>query len=351
MPCKPAQESPVLRQPIEITGNVHLADGRPATKATVLAKAGESNPIYLENGQPKSGYDESLVAAMTDDTGDFRLTVTSPLFTLLVLHEAGTQIVPHDQYVRSDSIYLDAWARIDGVAGAGAESLAERKILMNAGHFPGTDGPHLLWQADTRTDAEGRFAFDRVPARFEGEIRRVMTGPDGKETWGVSAGFVTAPGGNYSLSLGGREVVGRLDLPRARKNLRVSARIGAQRSTRPTPEGFEQMSAAEQWAWERFWWNCSDEGKQLRRLGSVYTCVRVEDDGRFRIEDVPVGLPLELVVEIDRPTSSVIADWIRRLRGRLERPADCLTRRFELPDSGDEISEPFDFGMVRLSAT
>jgi hypothetical protein len=338
----------VPREQIELTGNVRHANGRPAARATVFAKAGELKPIYFENGQlarftdydgPKLG-DPEIVTVKTNDVGEFRVRVTPPLFTLFVMHESGTQVVTHDQYIPEISISLDAWATISGEVRMPKVPTSEHSILMHSGHFPGTDGPYLLWHGEMRTDSKGRFVIDRVPANFEGGIRRVAQTTHGRSTWGFGAGFVTSPGEQYELNLGGRAVVGQLVLPSKRDDLFIQASIHRERLLLPPyPEGHESLSAADQWAWERSWWQ-SDEGKESTRRSHEGVFLQVDDEGRFRVEDVPSDVPLELDMELQPRESNWFGDLIRRIR---RRPKELKLRREVLIPSA---SDPHDVGLL-----
>ena len=105
------------------------------------------------------------------------------------------------------------------------------------------------------------------------------------------------------------------------------------------------MSAADQWAWERSW-RRSDEGKESMRRSHEGVLLQVDDAGRFRIEDCPIGTRLELDAELHARSWSVLSKLIRRLQRRTAEPILTVKRSIIIPKTDSSAEQPYDLGRV-----
>ena len=287
------------------------------------------------------GHDDSVVTE-AGDAGDFQLLVHSAKCTLFVVHEGGTKIVPHDQYAPDVPIRLDPWASIEGTVSNLNGPMAGAKIFMNGGHFPLEGGPQVLVCSTVRTDREGKFVFERVPAHFDGQVRRLVPSnvPD-RSSWGFGMGFLTSPGERESVHIAGHSVNGRIALPQPKDRLRIYAGIHTFYRVFPEPEGYAELSRADQWERYKSWFE-SEEGRRARRSQcfTIVTGCGVDDGGRFQIDDVPSDVPLELDLEIQPRERNWFGDLIRRLRRRPKQLK--LRRELVIPSASD----PYDLGVL-----
>ncbi len=76
---------------------------------------------------------------------------------------------------KSATLALQAWGKIKGEALIGRKPAANQVItVLRRDHQPGRPGAvHSFYNPETRTDAQGRFVFDRV-IPGAGEVARVI---------------------------------------------------------------------------------------------------------------------------------------------------------------------------------
>lgn len=294
----------------------------------------------LQLGFPE---DDDHFAATTDDEGRFALRAMAPrksLLTLYATHDQGTAFVPHDRYRPDARIELEPWMKLDGYAAFDGKPRSDAEIELTCHRVPG-NSPYLIDSSRVRTDSDGRFTFDRVPAGFNGSLRRVLD--DGSPGFGID--FMTLPDPRNNeietifprqLNLDGCTVTGRIQVPPMKQPF-VSALIHHAPQRFEPPGGFEQLSQQEQSSIFNDWFD-SPAGHASRQ-SCCYTVMRADEEGRFRVEDVPPG-DLEILIEIHELNYSPLRDlWqrIRRIRSSIQ-----FKRRFKNPGG----CEPIDLGLI-----
>jgi hypothetical protein len=262
------------------TSDGALAAGAQATWATLSHEAtGHGASITL------SGHSEALGAAIAtaDAAGRLRLKPECDPGIIIVAHSSGHAEIKPADLMASGAVALRPWCRVEGRVLSGTKPVAGQKICVYRHGFPGESSPTYSWEDEAITDADGRFACDRVtPGRLI--IDRVFASRDGEgAVHGLASSIEVREGQTTRVSLGGpgRALVGRM---RATKDFglpidwsKVRVQLGL-----PAPHiGFPGDDSI--WEIYRAFLN-TEEGKTYDRDN-----LPVERDGSFRIESVPPG--------------------------------------------------------------
>jgi hypothetical protein len=308
-----------------LTGVVLGPDGRPAVGAEV-ALATPEHPLIFENEQFRLGRGNGMSFAKTGPDGRFTFEKPGGAYLLATTSDDGYAEATPGEMAKSGTLTLKPWGRIKGRARIGRQPAANQVISLNArrSYQPlGPGGVNAFYQVETRTDAQGQFAFDRV-IPGAGEVARVIVTDYGngmQQHMGCWQEPVdVAPGQTVLVHIGarGRPVVGRIALkaaPGVHADWRQNrpATLEKPRVLNPLPGLFGQ------------------DPRQNDRFAAG-----LDKDGRFRIDDVPPGR-YELTVTIDAP------------RG-LERPAmpeelGRVTVSVDVPEGNDDA--PVDLGEIK----
>src|SRR5262249_135085 len=147
----------------------------------------------------------------TGPDGRFTLHPTVDKYLLIAAGDAGYADASQDEFARSGKLVLKPWGKIEGMVWIGDRPGADQEIVyhgdisLRGGQYYGLDYGYR-----TRTDARGRFAFDRVvPGR--GTVVRSL---NQNTAWGWQEAVVIEPGRTTRVRVGGRgrAVIGRLVL-------------------------------------------------------------------------------------------------------------------------------------------
>jgi beta-lactamase regulating signal transducer with metallopeptidase domain/thiol-disulfide isomerase/thioredoxin/protocatechuate 3,4-dioxygenase beta subunit len=195
-----------LRRGGGLSGVVLLPDGKPAAGAEVVL-ATETLGFLMQAGR----YDRrsNFPMVRTGPDGRFTLHSTVDNYLLVAACDAGYADASQDEFARSGKLVLKPWGKIEGMVWIGDRSGADQEIVYNndisprGGRYYGLDYGYR-----TRTDARGRFAFDRVlPGR--GKAVRVL---NDNTAWGWQEPVAVEPGRTTRVRVGGRGrvVIGRL---------------------------------------------------------------------------------------------------------------------------------------------
>ena len=261
------------------TGTVLLPSGKSAAGAQVGVATQEQH-AYLSNGQfHRSGNSAELVTA--DDQGTFQLTPSKePQFLLIVTHDGGYAEVLSDQFSKDNQIKLEAWGRIEGRVMQGSKPDANRDVSF----WPERDGArhNFIFTNDYRakTDAEGRFQFDRV-IPGPGIVSRVVVTQFIKSSqhapcWQTAVDVRPTETAIVTVGGSGRPVIGQLKFDREPDF--------AQDWTSNEPASISPVRS---------------KGDQKDAF-SVRYMAGIAQDGKFSIPDVPAG-DYELTVPVNNP--------------------------------------------------
>jgi thiol-disulfide isomerase/thioredoxin len=314
----------------EIVGRVLDADGRPAASVPVVL-AEEGRPLGLPNWrlEPSARANRTTTAA----DGRFRLPKPSGRFAVLALDDRGVAIQTAEQFARSPDLRLLRWGRVVGTVRIGARPDAGRPLSLPAGWGDGQLSVDA--NSESRADAHGRFAFDRV---LPGTIAVGRTGPWPGAMTSDLAWVDVKPGETAEAVIGGigRPAVGRLSFPDGTPPPRFTggrAILSRVVPPIPFPPDHATWSATRKAEW-RATWARTPKGSlamrsQNRHIGAV------APDGTFRIEDVPAGL-YQLIVMLEQRLAEAPPDAAPRVVAMVRREVEVPP----IPGGRDRSDEP-----------
>jgi thiol-disulfide isomerase/thioredoxin len=228
-------------------------------------------------------------------------------YLLVAASDGGYADATQDEFAKSSKLVLKPWGKIEGVVWIGARPGADEEVAYHADiSLRGGQYYNLGYGNGTRTDARGRFAFDRV-APGRGTVGRVL---NQNTVWGWLEPVVVEPGRTARVRVGGRgrAVIGRLVL---------DGEPGTPIDwTRNPPVVIEDAGRRSQFS--------SD----------------LDKDGRFRIEDVPPGkYRLE------------VGTFVHRARG-VGTPVGWAHSDFDVPEApAGRSDQPLDLGAIAAYLT
>jgi len=338
--------SEVIRVPTELAGRAVDGQGKPIADAQV-ALSTETIGVRISDGklEPIHKDVESRIVE-TDSAGRFDLgEYPNADFDLVVACDEGFAFVQSKEFLASREIPIRPWGRLEGQL-APDRKATENQIWMAA--LPNwTFLPHRQQlTGDTICDAEGRFAFEKVPAGWF-EVGYLVPTGEGRYSHTCRTPVEVEAGQTSNMTVGGtgRPIVGRFvppagyDEPIAfEEGLRSLVRA---RPKKPRPDNYEQMTEEEQRRWYAEW-RKTDEYQNYLNAGwrnkdwRQYT-FRINNDGSFRIEDVIAG-KYGMTVSIERLPAGGPAEEIAGYHGTIEVPAIA----------GGRSDEPMDLGTLDL---
>lgn len=265
-------------------GRVVGVKGQPIGGAQVAVLTGAQDTLFsLQSNlvQVPSGGDTMTT---TDGEGRFKLSPPATVVRFVAVHpELGYAEVTEDSLDREGRIVLQPWGRIEGVLRIGeGPGLGEDIELASNPAWPEAQLRFDYPKYRTRTDGrDGTFVVERVPPG-DRKLVRVVRGAE--QFWQQSHALEVRvePGRTTHVKWGGggRTVTGRFVA--ADGGTTVEWRRGIVSLSTWLPE-LELGTVEQVQAWGR-----SKAGREALRGRRSYA-VRVEPDGRFRVEDVPPG--------------------------------------------------------------
>ncbi len=246
---------------------VRTPDAAPAAKARVEVAWDASSVTF------GSLRDVTRVVPIgeADDFGRFRFRQRETKFCLTVTHPTGYAIYRAAPNSKHRLITLDPWTRVEGRFRSGSKPISGVSILIQGEHTPDVDFFYV-----TQTDADGRFLFDRVP-RGKGWI----------EVWGMEGTVGKTPVPlNSCCSI-------RMSFP-----LGKTMHIELGGSGRPVVGKPQPPDAAISLPWSNALVRVRCQGSEYE-TSSIVLMAKVDQEGGFRIEDVPAG-SYTLEVEFDK---------------------------------------------------
>jgi hypothetical protein len=278
-----------------ISAVVRTPDGTPAAGAhvawaTLGREATGRGATIAFAADERFGY--RVVTA--DAEGRFRLPAECDPGMIIVAHGRGYAEVRPADVIASGVVALRRWCRVEGRLLAGTKPVVGRKIRVYRIGSASYEAPTPSWEDEAITDADGRFACDRVVAgRLM--IDRVFSAGDRE---GVVQGLVipieAREGQITRVGLGGpgRTLVGRFEAPKGFDLpidwTKSSVRLGLE--VPPVVLNGDEPD----WAFFRKFVQ-SEESRAYFRDN-----LPVGPDGSFRIESVPPG-NYQLIIWIEGP--------------------------------------------------
>ncbi len=327
------EEQPQPQPAKKLHGRVVLPDGTSA--AGIEVGLGTVHlPIALEAGRlPRTG---KFPRATTAVDGTFAIDSSAERSILIASGEAGygsVILAPESMEIKTGKIVLQPWSKIAGHAILAGKPVPDHEVV----YLPGSEylrregsGRNFFTDSEYKanTDKEGRFVFERVPPGGGVAYLPIVTDLGGGKTqrlrcWPLAFRFL--PGATAEIKLGatGRTVVGKVVLDGNPKvHIDWTKNKPVQISLQPDP--------AEQPIFPP------------RKTGppafAIYA-TKLDADGRFRIEDVPLGR-YRLILPVTRPFDPNIQSEFTEI-GR-------ATLSFGLPEPiSNREKEPFDLGTIK----
>lgn len=331
--------------------------GEAVAGASVAVSASDEWVQMNQPGKLHFGAHSGTAGTVSDASGHFRLPPKHAPESVVVAHEQGFAEVPFAGMSSNTVITLQPWGRIEGTLILAGQPRANETIALGAASWRyAAYGSRFSLFLNTRTDANGRFVFETVPA---GE-RKVDWRPafrDGKVgvvplSHGVPV--AVASGGTTQVTLGGsgRAVVGKVHVVGRNKLIDWTQDVQSFSLKLPTPpepvypkpadfaSREEYMAAAQRITEQNKPYWTSDEGKTLGRAGRTYVPL-FNDDGSFRIDDVPPGT-YTLKIALTEPSRSR-SPFIQGI------PIGTLETEVTVPENTDNT--PLDLGALPLTSS
>ncbi|MBN2182382.1 MAG: carboxypeptidase regulatory-like domain-containing protein [Sedimentisphaerales bacterium] len=292
------------------TGIVRLGDGKIAQGAEVILCTPSQN-LYLSNGQNRERRNSQYVETKQD--GKFSFPVQTDPYIIVVLHDDGYAQVTDDEFKASSEITLQPWAKVRGKLMVGTEPGANISMRLLFDRPDEAGGIRFYHDYNTTTDNNGNFVFERV-APGNARVCREVRLSENVITFSHSVPLEIKSGQTSDVTIGGtgRPVTGKIVIPDYLKDI--------------------------------FQWQNCDHFLRINSPDNPYKQLgfKIEDDGSFRIEDVPAGdYSMNFNAYAPPPDS-------RSFRG--ERIGE-LSQSFNVPEmEGGRSDEPVELGILQLEA-
>jgi len=358
------------------SGVVLKPEGDPDTNTTVYL-TDMKNGVYV--GDQKLAVREEIYRGTrkthTDAAGRFSFRPQIDGFAIMVVDEAGYAEVPVGQLETNHEVRLQKYARIEGQLLIGSRPGTNESVRLGLAFIPYAYAPRqfppLSLFLTTRTDANGKFVFERVPpvaveVYHEPKVRDCRMGTIAQSQ---TTGFQLQPGETRRLVLGGkgRPVIGRLVVSSYDGDIDYRADVQSIETVVPPPPELPDMTAmakefsaklrsldndaARKTALAEYQKQQQANTEKLRAFyqtetGRQYLFARrrfalnFSQDGAFRIEDVPGG-KYDLRIELRETGPNQFSTP----------PIASLVKEIVVPDSpGGRSGEPFDLGALEMTA-
>jgi RNA polymerase sigma factor (sigma-70 family) len=333
-----------LQRGTGLAGMVQRPDGTPAAKATVILQTRSFAYMRLP-GELEA--DSSFDSAVTDADGRFAFQPRLGVKKLCAASPDGFAAVSLEQLSATKAVVLQPWGRVKGTLKIGRRPGANETVSLETWFWRETDPAEMPVAVifTTKTDAEGHFAFEKVPPG-DRKVSHWLSSHEGKpgpilETQArmvhVQAGQTT----QADLGGTGRRVIGRIEAKNAtapidwhRDVQLLNSRIPAfDDPSKSTPEYYASKEYADFWL--------SPAGRQAQLSARHYVLV-FETDGSFRIDDVLPG-DYDLGIWVSDPSIPENPPGIPIMTKSIGRLQKKIT-----VTAADDVEEPLDLGVLEL---
>lgn len=361
------------------SGVVLSTDGQPATNVTVYLADANRNGVYVGEAE-KMVVRENIYPGtrktQTDGAGHFSFPALPDAFSVLVIDTNGFAEVRAGDLETNAAVRLQKYARVEGQLLIGTRPGSNETVNLGRAFIPYAsyprDFPALSLYLSTRTDADGKFVFERVPPLVV-EIchsPKVRDGQNGVIPESQTTGLVLTPGETRQVTVGGRgrAVIGQLAVTGYDGQINYRADVQTIESIVPPPDGLPDLSAISAEFSVKLHSLDSDDARKaamdehqkkwdaaLKATRDFYQteagrqyyfskhryALNFSPDGAFRIEDVPGG-KYNLRIELHESGGS--QPFNQPLIG-------TVTKEIIVPDSpGGRSDEAFDLGALEMTA-
>ncbi len=329
------------------SGVVLLPGGEAAANATVYLCIPGAGVTLEGNGHVQTGINTSTCTARTDEGGNFSLAPVPSPQGVIAVSEQGFAKVSMAELAANGRITLQPWGRIEGSLTLDSQPIANETVVAG-GQECGYDelGRRfglISFRVETKTDAAGKFIFEKVPPGECKVFRMEKSSREPRMAFGSRGTSVSVKAGVTSqVALGGagRTVVGKAVLPGAKETMdwqgvRVDLSQKLVNDPGPFPRRHE-FSSNEAYIDAVNRWQTTDRGRQT--FGAF-----CESDGSFRLQAIPAGT-YEMKIRLTEKPG---------LATREQFPGEdheiaSLAREITVTDEG---SEAMDLGALELTPT
>ncbi|MEI8288319.1 MAG: redoxin domain-containing protein [Verrucomicrobiota bacterium] len=369
----------VLKKGTGPSGVVLSPSGKLATNVTVYLADANRSGVYIGDAG-KMVVRENIYPGTrktkTDGSGHFSFPALPDAYAVLVVDTNGFADVRVGVLETTREVRLQKYARVEGQLMIGARPGSNETVNLDRAYIPYADYPRdfppLNLFLSTRTDAEGRFVFERVPPiavslYHQPKVRDSSTGTIAQSQ---TTGLLLVPGETRQITLGGngRAVIGRLAVTGYDGQINYRADVQTIETIVPPTEGLPDLSAISAEFASKLRSFDSDEARKtamdehkkiwdaaLKETRDFYRsdagrpyyfskhryALNFSREGTFRIEDVPGG---KYNLRIELHEASGDQPFNQPLIG-------SLAKEIVVPDSpGGRSDEAFDLGVLELAA-
>ncbi len=290
-----------------VEGVVLSPDGTPLSNAEVVIA---THWARIQNGQIDSRSSEYNRILRTGSAGKFRFEPPVEPYLIIVLHEQGYAEVTPPEFAASPRITVSAWGRAEGTLRIGAKPGVHQSIALLPEYRPEEEHPRITLEYETQTDERGHFVFARaLPG--EGAVSRSIP-MNGGRRFSHTVGVQIKAGQTTHIQIGGtgRPVIGKVVIP-------------------------DQIKDKFDWQYATYDLSINSPENPYKLLSLMF-----EEDGSFRVEDVPAG-NYHLYVRAYEVSAE--------RQARPEEQIGVLSRDFtvgEMPNGRSD--EPLDLGTLEL---
>jgi beta-lactamase regulating signal transducer with metallopeptidase domain/uncharacterized GH25 family protein len=320
-------------------------DGKPLAGARVYSTQRNEEGLNVVDGVVTS--ERGGRELLTGPDGTFPIPPYDDPFLVLIVSDDVYAYASKKTLSDSPEVQARPYGRVEGRFHIGNRAVSKQAIRLSAMlQNESTMRCNLYFRQDVTTDAEGRFAFEKVIPIPHLRVERRDPSDKSGWTWSLGEPVHVAPGETTRATIGGkgRPVIGRIEPPEGwTQPVDFTAQGGAAiESNRPFVPYPLELFRGKTTLDGGYWFDWSDRWRRTPE-GIAYVDSRVAahvglaPDGSFRIDDLPAG-EYRLTIHAGEDQG-----------GRDRGPFARINREFAIPPiPGGRSDEPFDLGTFRL---
>ncbi len=292
-----------------VTNIVLSPDGKPLADAEVMIV---TRQLRISNGAAGRRPSSDNETVKTDSSGKFSFPPKGNEYSIVILNDLGYAFAGNNDLASLENIKLTRWAKLEGNLKIGAEPGVKETIVYTPKSLPVLTGVSFDFQ--TQTDEQGNFVFDRIPSG-EGSVTRSLRTKGNLTLNTHTVSVNAAAGGTTNVHIGGtgRPVTGQIIIP-------------------------SQIS-------NRTDWQHIEGNLNINSPDNPYSLISfgVDNDGSFRIDDVPAGEYLLYVQAYDLNSQIQLSNVTE---------VGSLSRPFSVPAiPGGRSDQAVELGKFELEIT
>src|SRR5262245_23555550 len=161
-----------LTPTLDLKGKVLDPGGAPLANARVSVITLSSGYVMIGGDlmNHNGGYYKET---QTDPNGEFQVPPECEAFDLLVLHQSGYARLTREQFQASSTIRVTPWSRIEGTIRDSAGAAIPNVGVFAQDEFAQLGHVRIEYSPGVKSDRDGRFVIEHVPATRHTIIRSV----------------------------------------------------------------------------------------------------------------------------------------------------------------------------------